>query len=82
MPETAIILVNYNAPKDILEGCLNSLNKKEILEKNKIILVDNNSKNQKVIKSISKKYFFIDYIFNKENSGFGGGKQYRYKICS
>ena len=73
MCETAIILVNYNTPKDILEDCLISLNKKEILKNNKIILVDNNSKNKKEWKSIEKKYSFVDFIFNKENSGFGGG---------
>ncbi len=71
--ETSIILVSYNTPIDILKDCLNSLNKKEILRKNKIVLVDNNSKNQGEIKTMSKKYSFVDFIFNKNNSGFGGG---------
>jgi len=72
--ETAIILVNYNTPKKILEDCLTSLNKKEILKNNKIVLVDNSSKNKKELKSIKNKYSFVDFIFNKENSGFGGGE--------
>jgi len=73
MTETVIVLVNYNTPKEILENCLISLNKKEILKNNKIVLVDNNSKNKKELKSIKNKYSFVDFIFNKENSGFGRG---------
>jgi len=73
MYETAIILVNYNTPKNILEDCLTSLNKKEILKNNKIVLVDNNSKNKKELKAIKNKYSFVDFIFNKENFGFGVG---------
>lgn len=73
MIETSIILVNYNTPRNILKNCLSSLNQEIILKNNKIILVDNNSRNKNYLTSLKKSYPFIDFIFNKKNYGFGGG---------
>ena len=70
--ETAIILVNYNTPKRLLENCFISLNNIVEKEKVKILLIDNNSKNKSEIEFLRKKYSFIEFIFNKENFGFGG----------
>ncbi len=68
-----IILVNYNTPKYLLKSCLNSLNNKKILKYNKIVFVDNSSKDQLYLKKLKIDFPFIDFIFNDKNSGFGGG---------
>lgn len=65
-----IIVLNWNGKEDTLE-CINSLQK--IDYKNyKIIVVDNNSKDDSVF-SIKEKYPEIIMIENEKNFGFSGG---------
>jgi GT2 family glycosyltransferase len=65
-----IILLNWNNEEDTLE-CIESLEKINY-DNYKIIIVDNGSKIESVLK-IEKKYPEMKIIKNKENLGFAGG---------
>ena len=74
MKKISIIIVTYNSEKDIW-GCLDSIYKKnDIGDSLEIIIVDNNSDNQKKkCNDIRKKYPEIKVIENTKNTGYGAG---------
>ena len=67
LPKVAIIIINWNGINDTIE-CLESL-KKIKYKKFKIILIDNNSKNNEAEK-IKKKFPNVTLIKNNKNEGF------------
>ncbi|MBG98304.1 hypothetical protein CL659_04215 [bacterium] len=66
MTKTAALIVTYNAPEKILKKLIKSIEVQE--EINKILVVDNNSKNNEGIKYLKKKN--IEIIEMKKNKGF------------
>lgn len=67
----SIIIVNWNAKK-FTEDCLNSIKEKTDYYPYEIILIDNNSVDgsKEAIRSMKKKGFLDEVIFNDENKGF------------
>jgi len=69
-PSVAVIILNWN-DYDNTVGCLNSL-KKSNYKNYKVVLVDNDSKNNEG-KRLKKKFPYIHLIQNRINRGFAGG---------
>ncbi len=69
--ELSVIIVNYNV-KHFLEQCLCSVHKAISGLQAEVIVVDNNSADNS-IEYLLPKFPFVQFIANKENSGFGKG---------
>jgi len=69
-----VIIPIYNA-YDCLKPCIDSVIKNTIFNKNKLILINDKSTDNRVrtlLKKYDKEYKFIDYLENEENLGFVG----------
>jgi len=81
-PTLSIIILNYNT-KDLLEGCLKSLDKVTNEVDFEVIIVDNGSKDTsvKLVEDLMKKKSYITLIRNKSNLGFAAGNNKAKKLC-
>lgn len=75
MPDSvfiSIIIVNYNSAS-YLRKCINSVEASDIHSPYEIIVVDNNSRQQRQYLELKKEYPSVRYLDLKENRGFAAG---------
>lgn len=81
-PTLSIVILNYNT-KDLLQGCLKSLERVSGEVDFEIIVVDNGSKDSSVkfVEDLIQKKSYIRLIKNKSNLGFAVGNNKARKSC-
>lgn len=72
--EVSILIVNYNAKKELF-NCINSIYESKPTVSYEIIVIDN-EETKSINKELLKKFPQVIYIENKTNNGWGGGINY------